>query len=118
MALNDTIHGLVQWTSPAPPLAPSEANIHKERRHHATGLVTDSGGLQKEAFLLQIPCVILRDETEWTETVELGWNMLADTQSRKLADFLLGGHKREMDSAPYGSGRAAEAAVAALLRDS
>jgi UDP-N-acetylglucosamine 2-epimerase len=78
-----------------------------ELARHARAVLTDSGGVQKEAYLLGVPCLTLRDTTEWVETVEMGWNVLVDLD-REAALTALGRTPPAERPELYGGGRAAE----------
>lgn len=80
---------------------------------NAKGVVTDSGGLQKEAFLLHTPCITVRTETEWVETVTLGWNVL-DAECVLSIDEVFSQTYTEPIEHPYGTGNAATRAVRAM----
>jgi len=80
---------------------------------NARALLTDSGGLQKEAYLAGVPCLTLRSSTEWTETVENGWNAVVDLDCERALEAL---ERRPPAERPplYGDGRAGERVVEAL----
>jgi UDP-N-acetylglucosamine 2-epimerase len=73
---------------------------------HAAVILTDSGGVQKEAYWLGVPCVTLREDTEWVETVATGWNTVAGYEPCRIVD-LAHRAKRPADRPPlYGDGKA------------
>jgi UDP-GlcNAc3NAcA epimerase len=80
-------------------------------------ILTDSGGIQKEAFFYKTPCITLRDETEWVETVSLGWNHLVGANKKAILDAV-----NNMDvtpipqESPYGNGDASQEICRYLLK--
>ena len=75
---------------------------------NAKAILTDSGGMQKEAYFFGVPCVTMRTETEWVETVETGWNVVVGADREKIVEavrsFKIGKPRPKL----YGDGRAAE----------
>jgi UDP-GlcNAc3NAcA epimerase len=78
-------------------------------------VLTDSGGLQKEAYWLGVPCFTLRENTEWVETIETGWNMLVGTDRRTIVDAVTHFSAPQSHPVLYGDGRVAQRCVDALV---
>lgn len=72
----------------------------------AVVIATDSGGVQKEAYWLGVPCVTVRNETEWVETVDAGWNLLVGSDAPKIAEALTGFRPSGERPPVYGDGHA------------
>jgi UDP-GlcNAc3NAcA epimerase len=81
----------------------------------ASTVVTDSGGMQKEAMYLGTPCVTIRRETEWVETVHLGWNTLAGPSSHEIIQVVNTRPERGSDGDPYGEGNTSKLIGEAIL---
>jgi UDP-N-acetylglucosamine 2-epimerase len=119
MKASRAMPGIV-WSSPTIRIVPPLSYFEMLNLELGSRLIlTDSGGVQKEALYAGVPCVTLRDETEWTETVDMGWNVLAGSHRSRIVPAALHflAHPPEGEpAAVYGDGRAA-ARIAGLLRD-
>jgi len=85
-----------------------------ELLRHAAAVLTDSGGVQKEAYLLETRCITLRETTEWVETVELGWNRLTGLSRERVLAALADLSPPASHPDLYGGGRAGKAVVDAI----
>lgn len=86
-------------------------------QENASGILTDSGGMQKEAYLLGVRCITLREETEWVETVQAGWNQLAGVDGDAIRKAFESWHPSGERPALYGDGNAAGEICKILSRE-
>jgi len=83
---------------------------------HAQKIVTDSGGVQKEAFFMKKPCITMRDQTEWVETVINGWNIIVGTNKDKIIDGIKNFKPQKEQDNVFGDGKAAEKILKVLTQ--
>lgn len=86
---------------------------------NAQKVITDSGGIQKESYLLGVPCITIRNNTEWVETLEDGWNILTGTDPDKIVTAIVEAGPNQTHNLPdqtiFGSGRTSEIIKDALM---
>jgi UDP-N-acetylglucosamine 2-epimerase len=86
---------------------------------NAKAILTDSGGIQKEAYWFGVPCFTLREETEWVETIKQGWNKLVGSEEKKIVEAVSqfkGKSLPEKRPSLFGDGKAGEAIVRLLKK--
>lgn len=81
---------------------------------NADKILTDSGGVQKEAFFMKKPCITMRDQTEWIETVENGWNVIVGTEKNKIIDSIDNFKPNRVQKNIFGDGHAADKILSIL----
>jgi UDP-N-acetylglucosamine 2-epimerase len=86
---------------------------------NAMAILTDSGGVQKEAYWFKVPCVTLREETEWIETVKSGWNVLVGAETERIIEGVHDARKGRLprkETNAFGNGKASEKIVEFLIK--
>jgi len=78
---------------------------------NAKKILTDSGGIQKEAYIMGVPCITLRENTEWIETLTGGWNVLVGSDKGKILAAIMADVKMSSDNSVFGNGDAAKKIV-------
>ncbi len=82
---------------------------------NAKKILTDSGGVQKEAFWLKVPCITLRDESEWVETMESGWNILTGVKEEKILKAIRNFNPKNNQKKYFGNGNTAKIITKILI---
>jgi UDP-N-acetylglucosamine 2-epimerase len=88
---------------------------------NAQAILTDSGGVQKEAYWMKVPCFTLRDETEWRETVKSGWNVLTGTETKGIVEGMAKARQKvtpQKGEEIFGDGKASERIIQVFIRGS
>lgn len=83
---------------------------------NAKKILTDSGGIQKEAYFLTVPCITLRDETEWVETLDDGWNILAGCDKNRILRAIKSFNPETKQHKYFGNGKTAKRIVRILIK--
>jgi UDP-N-acetylglucosamine 2-epimerase (non-hydrolysing) len=81
---------------------------------HAKKILTDSGGIQKEAYIMGIPCITMRENTEWIETLTGGWNVLVGADKQKILAAIMADGRTSADNTVFGKGDTAKRIVKIL----
>jgi UDP-N-acetylglucosamine 2-epimerase len=71
-------------------------------------VITDSAGVQKEAYILSVPCVTIRENTEWVETVAKGWNVLVGLNTNKIVKYVTNWNPSKKQRPNFGEGNASK----------
>lgn len=110
-------YGLEQWLEPLRVVQPLAFLDMVALEQAAKAIITDSGGVQKEAFFYQVPCITMRDETEWVETVQLGWNQLVGASCSRIVEAFenIPNIPAHNQTTPYGDGFASRKIVEKLM---